>query len=346
MQSSRPASTSDQTEAGTILGTPQRTLITISIPVFNEEDNLERLLARLGVLADKEFKYRFEFLFTDNASTDATFEKLAGFADTEHRIRVLRFSRNFGFQRSILMNYLNARGAAAVQIDADLQDPPELISEFLRAWESGYKVIYGVRRRRPEFIGKRWLRMAYYRLVSWLSETELPLDAGDFRLIDRCIIDELAHVSEQTPYLRGMIANLGYPQKGIVYDRSARISGESKFRFFQLLDLGIDGITSQSTRPLRMITLFGVLTSFLSLTAAAAYLYLFLTHRFDAPAGFTTLIIVGLVTLGLNSFFVGLIGEYVGRIFNNTRGLPIALIERRIEPLPAPDDPLAAAEKS
>lgn len=316
-------------------------LVTISIPVFNEEDNIERLLNRLDTLALVEKAYDFEFLFTDNASSDRTFEKLVAAASADSRIRALRFSRNFGFQRSILMNYMNAKGAAAVQIDADLQDPPELISEFLRAWEAGYKVVYGVRRRRPEFFVKRWARMAYYRLVSWLSETELPVDAGDFRLIDRCIIEELSRIKEQTPYLRGLIANLGYSQKGIVYDRSGRISGVSKFHLLQLVELGIDGITSQSTRPLRMITLFGVATSILAMAAAAFYLYVFLTQRTNLPSGFTTLIIVGLVTLGLNSFFVGLIGEYVGRIFNNTRGLPIALIESRIEPLPSQSFELA-----
>lgn len=314
--------------------TEQRPLITISIPVLNEESNLDRLIARLSIFAATESRYRFEFLFTDNASTDGTFEKLIQLAETEPRIRVLRFSRNFGFQRSILMNYLSARGVAAIQVDADLQDPPELMSDFLRAWETGYKVVYGVRRRRPEFFAKRLMRMGYYRLVSWLSESDLPVDAGDFRLIDRCIIDELGHIKERTPYLRGLIASLGYPQKGIVYDRSARIAGESKFRLLQLVELGLDGIISQSTRPLRLITLFGVVTSFGALGAAAFYLYIFLMSQSNLPAGFTTLIIVGLVTLGLNAFFVGMIGEYVGRIFNNTRGLPIALIERQIDPLP------------
>jgi dolichol-phosphate mannosyltransferase len=331
-----------------------RPLVTISIPVFNEEENLERLLCRLDALARRETGYEFEFLFTDNASTDGTFESLARLAHADPRIRVLRFSRNFGFQRSILVNYLNARGAAAVQIDADLQDPPELVSEFLRAWEEGYKVVYGIRQRRPESFLKRSARQLYYRFVTWLSETELPVDAGDFRLIDRVIIDELRNVHEQTPYLRGLIANMGYPQKGISYDRSARTAGRSKFRLLQLVELGIDGITSQSTRPLRLITMFGVLASLIAFTAAGFYLYVFLTAQSTLPAGFTTLVLIGLVSLGLNSFFIGLLGEYVGRVFNNTRGLPLALVERRIEPLAAaarpdpasPDERAAAREAS
>lgn len=313
------------------LGEDSRKLVTISIPVLNEEDNLERLMERLRNFTKSEPNYRFEFLFTDNASTDRTFEKLAEMANDDPRIRVLRFSRNFGFQQSILTNYLHAKGDAAVQIDADLQDPPELISDFLRAWEGGYKVVYGVRRKRRELFLMNWLRKLYYTLITWLSETDLPRDAGDFRLVDRLILEELRNVTEQTPYLRGQIAQMGYAQKGIVYDRDERKAGRSKFRLLSLIELGLDGITSQSTRPLRLVTIFGVMISVVTFVATIVYLYIYLTSPVDLPAGFTTLVLISLVSLGLNAFFVGLLGEYVGRIFNNTRGLPIAIIESRIE---------------
>lgn len=308
-------------------------LVTISVPVLNEADNLEALLERLSAFAAGEPKYRFEFLFTDNASTDRTFEILSEKAVTDPRIRVLKFSRNFGFQISILMNYLNAKGAAAVQIDADLQDPPELISDFLRAWEEGYKVVYGVRKRRPEFFLTHWARKIYYRLVTWLSETDLPVDAGDFRLIDRRIIEELRAIKDQTPYLRGVIANMGYAQRGIPYDRTRRTAGRSKFQFGGLLSLAVDGITSQSTKPLRLLTLFGFFVCLLSILGVLYYLGNFVFSPDATPNGFTTLTLIGLVSVGINSLFVGIVGEYVGRIFNNTRGLPLALIDKRIEPL-------------
>jgi polyisoprenyl-phosphate glycosyltransferase len=318
-------------------------LITISIPVLNEEGNIGPLLARLKAMAASEPGYDFEFLFTDNASTDRTFEVLAEHAAVDPRIRVLRFSRNFGFQRSILVNYLNARGAAAIQIDADLQDPPELLPSFIRAWENGYKVVYGIRKRRPENFIKHGLRKAYYRLVSWLSEVEVPKDAGDFRLIDRILIEELRKLTEQSLYLRGYIASAGYPQTGIPYDRTARTSGASKFKFFQLVELGIDGITSQSTRPLRLITLFGVTISAVSFSFALYYLIYFIVAQPELPAGFTTLVILSLVSLGLMSFFIGIIGEYVGRVFNNTRGLPLAVVEHKIEAPPTdPSHPAPA----
>lgn len=314
-------------------GKLRRKLITVSVPVLNEAENLDALLTRLDGLDKSELDYDFEFLFTDNASSDKTFEILAERAKTDSRIRVLRFSRNFGFQISILMNYLNARGDAAVQIDADLQDPPEMISEFLRSWEEGYKVVYGVRKRLPELFIKAWSRKAYYRLVRHLSETDIPVDAGDFRLIDRAIIEELRSIKEQTPYLRGVIANMGYAQMGIPYDRVARSAGKSKFNLASLVSLGLDGITSQSTRPLRIVTLFGVGICILAFAAVAFYLAVFAINPSKLPDGFTTLTLIGLTSLGLNALFVGLVGEYVGRIFNNTRGLPLALVEQRIEPV-------------
>ena len=157
----------------------------------------------------------FEFVFTDNASTDATFQKLAEVALTEPRVRVFRFSRNFGFQRSILFNLLEARGRAAIQIDADLQDPPELCSEFLKKWEEGYEVVYGIRRQRPEGLLLKLARKMHYRLLRALSEIEVPVDAGDFRLVDRKVIENLRNLKDRDPYLRGIIASIGFSQIGI-----------------------------------------------------------------------------------------------------------------------------------
>jgi dolichol-phosphate mannosyltransferase len=183
-------------------------LITISVPVLNEADNIKPLMERLRALANAHCRYDFEFLFTDNASADATFERLAEEARDDSRVRVLRFTRNFGFQASILTNYLNARGDAAIQIDADLQDPPELVGEFLTAWEQGYKVVYGIRKSRPENAILRIARKVFYRGLKRLSSVDLPVDAGDFRLIDRVVIEDLRLVRDDAPYIRGIIAHL------------------------------------------------------------------------------------------------------------------------------------------
>jgi polyisoprenyl-phosphate glycosyltransferase len=307
------------------------TLVTVSIPVFNEEGNIDRLLERLDGVAKLNSQYAFEFLFTDNASTDGTFAKLATKAASDPRIRVLRFSRNFGFQRSTLTNLINARGAAAIQLDADLQDPPELISEFLTKWREGYKVVYGIRRRRIENWMLRATRKIHYRLIEALSETAIPVDAGEFRLIDRVIIEQLKTYVDHSPYLRGLIASLGFPQIGIPYDRAERVAGHSKFNFAKLLALSLDGICSQSTKPLQYITVFGFLTSILSVVFIVGYLCLYLFSAVYAPRGFTTLVLLVLVSIGMNAAVVGLLGEYVGRIYNNVRGGPTTIIVERIE---------------
>lgn len=308
-----------------------RKLLSISVPVLNEASNIEPLLARLRGVLDNLSGYDYEIVFTDNASTDDTFERLAAAAREDPRIRVLRFSRNFGFQKSILANYLEARGDAAIQVDADLQDPPELIPEMVRLWEEGSKVVYGIRRKRAEAWPSRMLRSIGYRVISALSEAETPRDAGDFRLIDRVVIEALRATNDHSPYLRGLIASFGYPQTGINYDRAGRQVGRSKFNAFSVVRLGIDGVVSQSVRPLEFITIFGFLLSTLSVIGACIYLIVFLFGAADQAPGFTTLVFVILITQGFNMAFLGLLGEYVGRIYKNSRTLPVPIVEYRIE---------------
>jgi polyisoprenyl-phosphate glycosyltransferase len=309
-----------------------RPLITFSIPVYNEEANIRPLLARCRAVADQcAGEYTFEFLFTDNSSRDRTLAMLEAEVASDPRVRVLKLSRNFGFQRSILANFLNARGAAAIQIDADLQDPPELATEFLRHWKNGFKVVYGIRQQRTESIVLLTMRKMFYRLVDRLTDFPVPVDAGDFRLVDRLIIEQLRTVTDRNPYLRGLIASFGYAQVGVPYSRSVRTAGASKFGFVKLLTLGIDGITSQSTKPLQYITLAGfvmcVVSIVLGLSYAAAW---FMGYSRSSP-GFTTLVILQLLAISLNAVLLGVIGEYVGRIFDNVRGHPMVLVEREIE---------------
>jgi glycosyltransferase involved in cell wall biosynthesis len=309
----------------------RRPLITICVPVLNEEGNIDRLIQRLRDIAGHNADYKFEFLFTDNASTDGTFAKLAEWVKREPRLRALRFSRNFGFQRSILTNLFDARGAAAIQIDADLQDPPELITTFLEQWRKGYKVVYGIRRHRRENPFLLTARKLHYRLINLLSESEVPLDSGDFRLVDRTIIDHLRDYNDRTPYIRGMIASLGYPQIGIPYDRSVRTVGFSKFNFWRLLTLSIDGVCSQSTKPLQFITVFGFVLSIVSAILVLVYLCAYLLGQDTDTRGFTTLVLLVLVSIAINAAFVGVLGEYIGRIFNVVRGGQLAIVVDRLE---------------
>ena len=308
----------------------RRRLITISVPVYNEEDNIASLLTRLKAFSATQPDYDFEFLFTDNASEDATYERLAEEAKAEPRVRVVRFSRNFGYQRSILTNFLLARGDAAVQVDADLQDPPEMIAQFIEYWEQGYKVVYGIRRRRDEARLMEASRKLYYRFIRSISDVNLPKDAGDFRLIDRSIIEHLRTIQDKNPYLRGLIAGLGHRQIGIAYDRAPRTAGATKFNFLRLVRLGIDGVVSQSTAPLHYITLFGFALCGLSGLVSVGYVIYWAMNWQSIAAGFTTMVLLQLFTVGLNAAFLGVLGEYLARVTENVRGHPFVVIERTI----------------
>jgi polyisoprenyl-phosphate glycosyltransferase len=315
----------------TDLPQPGRKLISLVVPAFNEEENIvalyEAVQAALQPLADR---YDFELVFTDNHSSDGTFEKIAALAARDPRVRAYRFSRNFGHQRSILAGYLRTRGAAAIQLDCDLQDPPELIGEFLRLWEEGHMVVYGVRRSRQEGRLMSLARAAYYRLVDWLSDEKLPHDAGDFRLIDRTIIEALRTFHDAQPYLRGTIAGMGYRQVSVAYDRPARQKGISKFSLGELMRLAMDGIVNNSIVPLRLATYTGLVMSVIALLAMVYYTAGRFLFGQQWPPGFATITVLLLLSLGLNSLFLGIIGEYMGRIYQQVRRQPLVLIERTL----------------
>ena len=310
-----------------------RKLISLVIPAFNEAATIPALYRRLEpILAGLEERYRFEIIFTDNHSTDETFPILAGLAQRDPRLRVIRFSRNFGYQRSILAGYQAARGAAAIQLDCDLQDPPELLTEFLARWEEGHQVVYGVRRSRPEGRGITFARMAFYRLIRALSENDLPVDSGDFRLVDRCILDILRQCRHADPYLRGTIAALGFSQIGVPYDRAPRAGGESKFSIGGYVRIAFDGIVSQSVVPLRLATYLGVAVGGLAMLVALGYLTAALINGATWPRGFATLVVLFLGGLSLNALMFGVLGEYVGRIYRNALDDPLVVIERTLGP--------------
>lgn len=309
-----------------------KTLISIVIPVYNEEENVELCYHQINkILMSISKKYEFEFIFTDNHSTDNTFNKLKDLTEVDKRIRVIRFSRNFGFQRSILTGYLAAKGDAAIQLDCDLQDPPELINDFIAKWEEGYKVVYGIRISRKEGKFITALRKIFYRLIDILSDTNIPHDAGDFRIIDRCIIDVLAKTQDMRPYIRGMISSIGFKQIGIPYERAARKHGQSKFSFKHLFQLAIDGITNHSIVPLRFATYTGLLISLITFLGVVSYVigqFFFGKHW---PAGFATTTALILTSLSLNALFLGIIGEYLGRIYLQTKPSPLTIIEQEIK---------------
>jgi dolichol-phosphate mannosyltransferase len=312
---------------------PGKKLISIVVPVFNEQDNIIPLHdALVPVLASLEDRYDFEILFTDNHSTDETFSILRRLAATDRRVRALRFSRNFGFQRSILTGYNHARGDAAIQMDCDLQDPPSLIPVFLSKWEEGNQVVYGERASRKESWPTSALRKVFYRLIDLLSEDPLPLDAGDFRLVDRCVLHELKSLNDDQPYLRGTIATLGFNQIGIPYDRQERRRGQSKFTLRQLFGLALDGILNHSIVPLRIATYLGLLVALCTFGALAFYVIGGLLFARTWPPGFATITVLILASLSLNALFLGVIGEYLGRMYRQMKRGSLTIIQEEIDP--------------
>jgi len=305
-------------------------LVSLCIPVLNEIDNLDALYARLNSLGERvRERCRLEFVFSDNQSSDGTWERLQQLAAQDERIRAIRFSKNVGFQRSILANYMHARGDAVMQLDADLQDPPELLEEFLDLWQSGYAVVYGVRRGRQESAAMNGFRRFGYWLINKISEHPIPPNVGDFRLLDRKVVEVLAKSRTHNPYLRGMIAGLGFRQTGVVYDRDARIAGASKFGMTRLMRLGFTAVFNHSTVPLRMATILGIGMIGVSFLGAIYFIFLKLLES-DLPKGLASIHILVLFGIGLQSLLMGVIGEYILRIYIMLRAEPIAIVDDAI----------------
>ncbi|MHC1712838.1 MAG: glycosyltransferase family 2 protein [Solidesulfovibrio sp.] len=307
-------------------------MISIVTPVYNEEENIAFYYEGMTKVLDTyQEQYDFEFVLTDNGSTDRTFEMIRSLAQKDSRIRAFRFSRNFGYQKSIYTGFTKARGDAAIDFDCDLQDPPELLGRFLEAWENGAHIVYGVRETRQEGKCITMLRRFFYRFLNAISDDDLPHDAGDFMLLDADIIKLLVNIEDKTPYLRGTIFSLGFKQIGIPYDRRARQHGTSKFPFLKMLSLAIDGIISQSSAPLRLASYLGLAVAVVTVLLSGGYLVDKLLHGATIPAGFTTITLLILFSISLNALFLGIIGEYLARIYRQVRKQPITIIQESID---------------
>ncbi|OSJ21494.1 glycosyltransferase family 2 protein [Bradyrhizobium japonicum] len=320
----------------------ERKLISILIPVFNEEDNIRRAYGAVrDVFEQMDDRYAFEIIFTDNHSTDNSSAIVSELAAKDPRVRAVRFARNFGFQRSVLTAYRLASGDAAIQIDCDLQDPPTVFPRFLELWELGHDVVVGIRRFRQESKPLQWARQLYYRLLKRLSDDNLMLDSGDFRLIDRTVLDQLHLINDVAPYTRGLTSLLATKQVGVPYDRQARQAGVSKFPITKLIALAVDGMITHSIFPLRLAAFVGLGISMLTCLGSFFYIFARLFFGVDWPAGFATTTVLLLFGISLNAIFLGIIGEYVGRIYNQVRSRPTTVIEYSVNVPSASLDRLA-----
>lgn len=309
----------------------EKKLISIVVPVFNEEENINCFYESVKKELDKMAnQFDYEFIFTDNRSTDGTFTLLRQLTENDKRVRVARFSRNYGYQKSIYTGFCLAQGDLAIEIDCDLQDPPRLIHDFLAKWKEGYEVVYGIRLARKENWLIHSLRRFFYRLINALSEDRLPLDAGDFRLVDRKVLDQLRRIYDASPYLRGTIAGFGYNQIGIPYQREDRKKGKAKFNWKSLTSLAVDGILNHSIIPLRLATFTGFFVTLGLIVYFGSLIFLSVFFNFVWPRGFATISALILISISLNALFLGIIGEYLGRIFRQIKRYPIAIIDQSL----------------
>lgn len=306
-----------------------RELISIIIPARNEEGNIERLEQELLSVINP-LPYDFEFIVIDNASTDQTGEKIKVICDRDPRWRYIRFSRNFTVEMSLTAGYHEARGDAIIVLYSDLQDPPDVIPRFIEKWKEGYDVVYGTRTVRPgDSTWRNFMVKIAYRLIRWFSDIPIPTDAGDFRLITRQVRDGLEECGEYNRYLRGIFAWLGFRQIGVEYERRPRLKGESKAPFWDTFFFTINAITSFSLKPLRIFTLMGFVMVLVSLLASLVYAIIWLVE--SPPPGITTVVIFSLFGIGLNSLGIGVLGEYIGRIYSETKDRPKYLIQERYQ---------------
>jgi dolichol-phosphate mannosyltransferase len=304
-----------------------RSLLSVVVPCFNEAEVLwqthRRLSAALADIPDVDF----EIIYVDDGSHDGTATVLHGIQVLSPCVRMLRFSRNFGHQTAVTAGLEHASGDAVVLIDADLQDPPEVIGEMVARWREGYHVAYGLRTRRDgETPFKRATAKIFYRLLNRLSDTPIPLDSGDFRLIDRRIVEVLRAMPEHDRFMRGMIAWAGFRQIAIPYNRAARFAGQSKYPLLAMIRFALDGLTSFSRTPLRIATWLGVLVSAIAVSALLYVLTLVLFTD-TAVTGWTALLVTLLIIGGAQLLSLGVVGEYVGRIYGESKRRPLYLLE-------------------
>ena len=293
--------------------------------MFNELDGLDEFFTRVQRVVG-EITQNFEVVCVNDGSTDATLEHLARLHADDPRIVVINLARNFGKDSALSAGLDYCRGQIVIPIDADLQDPPELIPEMIEKWEEGYDVVYATRRtRRGESLIKIILANAFYRILNRLTDVRIPIDTGDFRLMDRVVVEAFREMPERTRFLKGIFAWVGFPAASILYDRDTRFQGTSKWNYIKLWRFALDGLTSFSSIPVKVWSLFGMIVSFLSFIFMAVLLIRSGFYDLEIE-GYTLLAVVVLFFSGVQLISIGMLGEYVSRIFDEVKARPLYVV--------------------
>jgi len=298
------------------------------LPIYNEEENIASLVTRLKAVMDKLRDY--EIIFVNDGSTDRSQALLESYARKNKNLRVLNFSRNFGHQAAVTAGLDHSHGEMVAILDADLQDPPEVLPEFFAKLSEGYDVVYAIRRQRKESLVKKAMYFLFYRILRLVANIKIPLDSGDFCVMKRRIVLQLGELPERNRFIRGLRSWVGFHQTGIEYERQSREKGESKYTLTKMFKLAFDGIFSFSYFPLQLLTWSGFLFLVLAMLGIFLTLYAKLFTDIFIPRGFPTTIIVILFIGGMNMFSLGLIGEYIGRIYDEVKQRKIYVIESKV----------------
>lgn len=301
--------------------------ISIIVPAYNEEESIPYLEKRLVALMDNMKNYEFEVLFVNDGSKDKTLELIKELRERDERFCYVNFSRNFGKEVAMIAGLDYATGDAVILIDADLQDPPELIPELVKYWEQGYDDVYAKRKsRKGETFLKKFTSKMYYKVLQSLTNVEIQKDTGDFRLLDRRCVNALKELRESQRCSKSIFSWIGYNKKEVLYDRDPRIAGKTKWNYKKLVDLAIDGITSFTTSPLRISTYLAIPT-FLALVIYFIYVIVKCIRLSVAIQAFQAIILLVLFFSGIQIMLFGIIGEYLGRIFNETKNRPLYFVD-------------------
>lgn len=305
----------------------QRNTISILVPCYNEESALRLFYVRTAEVIDELKEYDFEILFVNDGSQDGTLSIMQELHQRDSRVSYLDLSRNFGKEIAVIAGIDYLHGDAAIIMDADLQDPPELISEMIHWWQQGYDDVSAKRSSRAgESFFKKWTSHTFYRVLQHLTDIPIQPDVGDFRLLDKQCLDAVRLMRESQRYNKGIFSWIGFRKKEILFDRQVRVSGKSKWNYWKLLNLAIEGITSYSIAPLRVASFMGVLLSALSILYMAYIVIRTLIYGGDVP-GYPSLISIILFIGGIQLLFLGIIGEYLGRIFNESKCRPLYFVK-------------------
>jgi glycosyltransferase involved in cell wall biosynthesis len=323
----------------------QKILLSIVVPCFDEEEVLHETHRRLTEAFEREPSVQLEIVYVDDGSRDRTLDLLRGLQRLDRRVRVVAFSRNFGHQFAVTAGLDHCAGDAVCVIDADLQDPPEVILAMLERWRDGVDVAYGVRTEREgESPFKQWTAKLFYRTINRMSDTVIPLDTGDFRLMDRAAVEAFQAMPERDRFVRGMVAWAGFRQEAVPYRRAARFAGTTKYPLKKMLRFAADGILSFSIAPLRMAIYAGLCAAAVSLLGVVYALALRLATS-NWVEGWTLLFIAVLFIGGVQLVFMGVMGEYIGRIYGEVKRRPLYVVKEQLgfEPLASPPCSLANA---